>query len=129
MADALVVTRTYERPYTLAMDHVELVQSSEISPAHQIQAVAEQYGIELTPDRFEGLVAKAERAADMRANNEKISFSQDGLMIAPPTEVPGSDKTISQMHYLPKTSAMPHGATLTQRKESISVIHRGLRGM
>jgi hypothetical protein len=111
------------------METVEAAATTEINPAQQLQTLAEGYGIELGQARLEALAAKAEQAAAMTAAGEKVAFSQDGMMIAPPTEIDGTDTTVSQMHFLPKTKATPRGAATTQRAESISVIHRGLRSM
>lgn len=109
-------------------EHNEALTPS-LNPAERLSAVAAGYGIALEPDRLDSLAAKAERAYAMTQAGEKVAFSQDGLMIAPPTEQADSQETISEMHFMPKTVRMPRGATLTQRDESLGVVRRGLTSM
>jgi hypothetical protein len=97
-----------------------------IDPAEHLSTVAAGYGIVLEPDRLEVLVAKAKRAYGMTETGEKAAFKQDGLLIGAPTEQVGTDETISELHFIPKTTRMPRGATLTQRGEALSLVRRGL---
>lgn len=107
----------------------EALPSLELDTTARLQAVAEGHGMQLDSGRLNTLVTMADRAAAAAEEGRKISFKQDGMMIAPPTELEGTDETVSQMHYLPQTKAMPRGATVTQGDESMSVMHRGIRSM